>query len=89
MRYTSITQEIYVKLFLTTFIIQVVNTISVFLDFVIPGSFLGEAALSVITLVMPLLLVVQAFTETIAVGGSTAFTEAIGAGKPAEAHYSS
>ena len=85
MHYTSITKEIYLKLLLSTFVIQFSYAVSFFLDFIIPGSFLGEEALSVITLVMPLLLLAGAFTETIAIGGSTAFTEAIGAGKPDEA----
>lgn len=80
MQYASITREIYVKLFISTFVIQIVNTVSFFLDFIIPGSFLGEEALSVITLVMPMLLLVMAFTDTVSMGSSHVFSQEIGAG---------
>ena len=80
MRYTSLTKEIYTKLFASTFIIQIVNTLSFFLDFIIPGSFLGEEALSIIMLTMPLLMLVEAYMDMVAMGGSNAFITAIGAG---------
>ena len=86
MRYTSLTKEIYTKLFASTFIIQIVNTISFFLDFIIPGTFFGEEALSVITLTMPLLLLLQAYTDMVSMGGSNAFSMEIGAGNTDAAH---
>ena len=82
MRYTSLTQEIYHKLFLSSLVIQMVGTISFFLDFIIPGSFLGEEALSIITLTMPLLLLMQAFVDLVSMGGSNAYSLEIGAGHP-------
>ncbi|MBB5336288.1 hypothetical protein [Pectinatus brassicae] len=42
MKYSSLTQQIYTKIFITTFVVQIVTTASFFLDFIIPGSFLGE-----------------------------------------------
>ena len=85
MHYTSLTQEIYHKLFLSSVVIQMVGTISFFLDFIIPGTFLGEEALSIITLTMPLLLLMQAFVDLVSMGGSNAYSLEIGAGHQKEA----
>ena len=85
MRYRNLTREIYTKLFFSSLIIQIVGTISFLLDFIIPGTFLGEEALSVITLTLPLLLLMQAFIDLVSMGGSNAYSLAIGAGKPREA----
>ena len=79
-RYASLTQEIYSKIFVTNFVVQIVATISFFLDFIIPGTFLGEDALSAITLTMPLVMLMQAFTDMIAMGGSNVFSIEVGAG---------
>lgn len=86
MKYASLTQEIYSRIFATTFVVQIVATLSFFLDFIIPGSFLGEDALSAITLTMPLVILMQAFTDMVAMGGSNAFSVEVGAGNLEKAY---
>jgi len=86
MKYSSLTQQIYTKIFITTFVVQIVTTVSFFLDFIIPGSFLGEEALSAITLTMPLVLLMQAFADMMSLGGSNAFSMEIGSGNKEKAH---
>lgn len=76
----NLTGKLYLRIFFPTLLIQVINALSSLLDFVIPGQFFGELALSAITLTMPLLLLVTAFADMISLGGSGLFSRELGKG---------
>lgn len=76
----ALTRDIYRRLFMTTLVVQLVTTLSSLLDYIIPGMFLGENALSAITLTMPLVMLMYAFMDMMSMGGSNLFSIAVGEG---------
>lgn len=80
MNYKSLTAEMYRHLYFPTFAIQIVLSLIIVLNFVIPGQYFGEWGLAVLTLVAPLYCLCEAFVDMISVGGSNAFSIAVGSG---------
>lgn len=81
----TLTGRLFLRLFFPTLFIQLFNTLSTLLDFIIPGQFFGETALSAITLTTPILMLVTAFSDTISFSGSSLFSRELGSGNLAGA----
>ena len=78
----SLTRRLFLRLFFPTLLMQLFNAFSTLLDFIIPGQFFGELALSAIALTTPLLMLLTAFADMISLSGSALFSRELGRGNP-------